>query len=276
MDPNDGYASRVPGHTYRLPIINKGTGLTKPKTYYIPNYKTVQILSSTPASNQIYPSSEAPRYQINTQSAPLYEYETVPVTKYPSTTSESYRPVPAIATTQSPPRQHLTETTQIQPPTVSTYHPNHHKEHYNVYKVQKLNSVPKYKTTVLNRVPVVDEPHYIVRPHAPTVTPSPPSLSPEHVTASVAHSVDYGFNSSSISAILKKLQDTNHLPQTITPDNIDNSIRTLVKILNNLKKSQKVADPPSQHYQGNDDYDDGSKSEGGKEISTGKLFLYIN
>ena len=73
------------------------------------------------------------------------------------------------------------------------------------------------------------------------------------------------FNSSSLSHILKKLQDTNHLPQTLTPANIDNSIRTLVKILNNLKKSQKVAETPSQYYNEEDDYeDDGAKSVEGK------------
>ncbi|XP_052864565.1 uncharacterized protein LOC128271165 [Anopheles cruzii] len=44
-----------------------------------------------------------------------------------------------------------------------------------------------------------------------------------------------GSASSSLSDLLKSLQDSNLLPKTLTPDNIDNSIRTLVKILNNLK-----------------------------------------
>lgn len=48
---------------------------------------------------------------------------------------------------------------------------------------------------------------------------------------------------STLSTILKKLQESNTLPQTITPDNIDNSIKTLVKILSALKKQQKFTKP---------------------------------
>uniref|UniRef100_A0A182QA10 Chitin-binding type-2 domain-containing protein n=1 Tax=Anopheles farauti TaxID=69004 RepID=A0A182QA10_9DIPT len=44
-----------------------------------------------------------------------------------------------------------------------------------------------------------------------------------------------GTATASLSDLLKNLQDSNLLPKTLTPDNIDNSIRTLVKILNNLK-----------------------------------------
>jgi len=56
------------------------------------------------------------------------------------------------------------------------------------------------------------------------------------------------YHTNSLSEILKKLQDSNHLPHTLTPDNIDNSIRTLIKILNNLKQSQQVAEQPQQHH----------------------------
>lgn len=46
-----------------------------------------------------------------------------------------------------------------------------------------------------------------------------------------------------LAQILKKLQETNTLPQTFTPQNIDNSIRTLVKILSSLKKQNKFQRP---------------------------------
>lgn len=46
-----------------------------------------------------------------------------------------------------------------------------------------------------------------------------------------------------LNAILKKLQASNALPQTITADNIDNSIKTLVRILTTLKKQQKFSKP---------------------------------
>lgn len=47
----------------------------------------------------------------------------------------------------------------------------------------------------------------------------------------------------SLDVILKKLQASNTLPQTLTTDNIDNSIKTLVKILGGLKKEQKFTKP---------------------------------
>ena len=65
--------------------------------------------------------------------------------------------------------------------------------------------------------------------------------------------MDYG-SSSKLGDILKKLQDSNHLPKTLTPDNIDNSINTLVKILDNLKQSQTIQEKPEINNQP-DDYD---------------------
>lgn len=65
--------------------------------------------------------------------------------------------------------------------------------------------------------------------------------------------VDLG-TSSKLGDILKKLQDSNHLPKTLTPDNIDNSIKTLVKILDNLKQSQTIQEKPEYNNQP-DDYD---------------------
>ncbi|XP_017781033.1 PREDICTED: uncharacterized protein LOC108565878, partial [Nicrophorus vespilloides] len=50
-------------------------------------------------------------------------------------------------------------------------------------------------------------------------------------------------NTNSLSLILKRLQDMNALPETLTPDNIDNSIKTLVKILSTFKKQQKFVQP---------------------------------
>lgn len=47
----------------------------------------------------------------------------------------------------------------------------------------------------------------------------------------------------SLDTLLKKLQASNTLPQTLTTDNIDNSIKTLVKILSGLKKQPKFTKP---------------------------------
>lgn len=50
-------------------------------------------------------------------------------------------------------------------------------------------------------------------------------------------------NPNNLGLILKKLQDSNALPHTLTPDNIDNSIKTLVRILSALKKEQHFSRP---------------------------------
>uniref|UniRef100_A0A1A9ZE93 Chitin-binding type-2 domain-containing protein n=1 Tax=Glossina pallidipes TaxID=7398 RepID=A0A1A9ZE93_GLOPL len=54
---------------------------------------------------------------------------------------------------------------------------------------------------------------------------------------------------SSLAEILHKLQESNHLPHTLTPDNIDNSIKTLIHILNNLKQTQTIVPNPPQHHE---------------------------
>ncbi|XP_060645941.1 dual specificity protein kinase splA isoform X1 [Drosophila nasuta] len=54
---------------------------------------------------------------------------------------------------------------------------------------------------------------------------------------------------SSLAEILHKLQASNHLPHTLTPDNIDNSIKTLIRILQNLKQTQTIVANPPQHHE---------------------------
>lgn len=63
-------------------------------------------------------------------------------------------------------------------------------------------------------------------------------------------------SSSSLSDVLTKLQKSNHLPATLTTDNVDGSIKTLVKILNNLKQNEIVKKPPPVYTNhADDDYD---------------------
>jgi len=70
---------------------------------------------------------------------------------------------------------------------------------------------------------------------------------------------------SSLAEILHKLQASNHLPQTLTPDNIDNSIKTLIRILQNLKQTQTIVANPPQHHEehkpSSQDYDYNTGSE---------------
>lgn len=68
-----------------------------------------------------------------------------------------------------------------------------------------------------------------------------------------------------LSDILTKLQKSNHLPDTLKPENVDNSVKTLVKILNNLKQKESVQKPPPEYtnhavadYDEYGNYDDGN------------------
>lgn len=97
---------------------------------------------------------------------------------------------------------------------------------YRPYSIQpKVKFVQRYQSPI---VPIQPEPTL-----TSSVSPSPPR--------------EYG--STSVSEVLRKLQETNLLPQTLNADNIDDSIQTLVRILNNLKQSQHVAEIPAQHHQ---------------------------
>lgn len=64
--------------------------------------------------------------------------------------------------------------------------------------------------------------------------------------------------SNNLALILKQLQETNTLPETLTPENIDNSIKTLVKILGTLRKQQKLTKPIVVE----DEYDDSEADDG--------------
>ncbi|XP_022211422.2 uncharacterized protein LOC111066828 [Drosophila obscura] len=115
-------------------------------------------------------------------------------------------------------------------------------------------------------------PKYVYAPKAAAAAPPPPSREPSTVTpiklkpvykyaherppltpAVQGHPAVYDdqlpdIRTSSLAEILHKLQASNHLPQTLTPDNIDNSIKTLIRILQNLKQTQTIASNPPQHH----------------------------
>ena len=100
------------------------------------------------------------------------------------------------------------------------------------------------------QAPIYRGPTYLPEPSKPTYLPEPSKPTTQF---NQNLPLDYG-TSSKLGDILKKLQDSNHLPKTLTPDNIDNSINTLVKILDNLKQSQTIQEKPEYNNQP-DDYD---------------------
>lgn len=92
-----------------------------------------------------------------------------------------------------------------------------------------------------------------------------PPLTPAYVPEDQDQLPD--IRTSSLAEILHKLQASNHLPQTLTPDNIDNSIKTLIRILQNLKQTQTIVANPPQHHDEHKssaqdyDYNTGSEEE---------------
>lgn len=92
----------------------------------------------------------------------------------------------------------------------------------------------------------------------------------EKIKASSVHKfnqqVSPDLRTNSIPEILTKLQKSNQLPATLTPDNVDNSIKTLVKILNNIKQKEIIhkplPPPPKFSNHADDDYDYGNDYDG--------------
>lgn len=100
----------------------------------------------------------------------------------------------------------------------------------------------------------VNVPEYY-NPPVPVAAKTTPILDPNQLP---------DIRSSSLAEILHKLQASNHLPRTLTPENIDNSIKTLVMILENLKQTQTIVPNPQQHHERPavaPDYDYGTSSE---------------
>lgn len=150
-----------------------------------------------------------------------------------STTSPIYIPK-FINTTPAPPPA---------APNPSTYHPT------KTYYVPSQNYVTPVKPT--------DDYQF---DHTTTSTTSTTQRPYKTVTITPGSDAPPDFDQNSLATLLRKLQETNHLPETLTPDNIDNSIRTLVKILNNLKKSKdrykvtpapEIADYDYKYYDDN-------------------------
>ncbi|XP_062536959.1 uncharacterized protein LOC134205596 [Armigeres subalbatus] len=154
--------------------------------------------------------------------------------------------------TKAPPiRQHLTE--NLGQSDIRSPNPNYFDQ-YADYKSQVRQNyyyqntyIPLSKPTKITKlIPTYpeDKPQPVYQHNKPR------PASPTQIIDTASSS-----GSTSLADLLKKLQDSNHLPKTLTPDNIDNSIRTLVKILNNLKASQQVHQQPEQDFAAPEEYD---------------------
>lgn len=163
----------------------------------------------------------------------------------------SYDEQPIAATVA--PKQHLTETTQIQPPAVSTYNPtaipptNHHN--HNAYvKIQKI--IQSQSTPI----PLHEQP-IVVNRNPIQIIQNPIENDKIHASVDAQTESEENSQETPLNDVLRKLQASHLLPQILNAENLDDSIQSLVKILNNIKQSQHVAERPPQHHH-DIEYDD--------------------
>jgi hypothetical protein len=230
---------------------------TQASPLHTSSFEPTALYHSTPAPTII--SSTTPQYQ-----TPI----TVSSTTGPfSKDSTEYRDEFSHSTPAPPAKNIYHQVTTINPISHNSIKPTTFspEKYYDAYKYIKIKDSPRYYSQIKQEPKIVThlEPVKIEAPPTPQFvsiqsTAVEPIEEPvnEEYQLSVKPLPDLG--ESSLGDILRKLQESNHLPKTLTPDNIDNSIRTLVKILNNLKASQVTRIPEHNQVhvpQPNDDYD---------------------
>ncbi|XP_050294016.1 adhesive plaque matrix protein isoform X2 [Anthonomus grandis grandis] len=199
-------------------VAEKFIPINEPQTHYYDHHSRPTYVTEQPQ----YLESPAPVYEDNYEAR--YQATPVPAVRYQpkyqlEDDTEKYLPnklerIP-IATPgppQLPPEYFRYQTATPGPSTVSSvtaYSP--------IIKVTNKKIVPQHYEDVSQRY----EEDY----HPSTIS-------------NLVDSKNVG-----LAEILKQLQESNTLPQTLTPNNIDNSIKTLVKILNALKDRQKQQRP---------------------------------
>lgn len=180
-----------------------------------------------PTLNHFKPTISPQNYEITTptandilitQSTP---YANRPLGGYESSSERPYR----ISVTTQDTRQHLTETTQ-----------------YKSSEVRYANHRPDYHPALITKNPY----HKLRLTPITTISPVTHNSIVETGPTPTVNTVNVplrNLNTTSLTILLKKLKEANHLPPSFNTENVDNSIRTLAKILNNLKKTKTSAKP---------------------------------
>lgn len=189
------------------PVYHKPELSYKPEPAYkpIPSHVKTIIHTYTPANIEIPHGNKNEQYD-NFESLKVYNQITphkVPVKNVQiiSTPENNYKQIVVIPEKTLPVPEKNYETYILRP--VQKPEPNN-KPFQPIYHPIQLGNLPKLIPKVTTPLPI----------YQPTENPN------------------------SLSVILKQLQDSNTLPHTLTPDNIDNSIKTLVHILNTLKNTK--------------------------------------
>lgn len=187
-----------------------------------------------PITKAIPPPTSRPRTEhLHNEVTPKYVYVSAATGK-PLTAKElSYLTPPTVvmSSTATP-----TPTTSIKLKPSYKYAAGHGHNEYTIEPPHQHNQQPASPTKASSKY------------QSPVLYTPKPALSKFPLVESNDVNQLPDIRSSSLADILHKLQASNHLPQTLTPDNIDNSIRTLIAILNNLKKTQTIVENPIQHH----------------------------
>lgn len=262
------YLNRKPQVNY-IPLRDYQEQIQPPKMY---------VHSYTPTSIEV-PSSEDNSYETQTYNGP----ERIPIKFAHHTIKPHPYRVIQLSNSKDVHEQLLTNETPLKLTTTNNYVPTlaeyiiqQPKPYHTQNHKQFLQEViPNRKPFLLvSQKPTTNEQFKVTKPiivlPPPKSYTSEPIVSPNYQTISAIQvptppTTGREEDSNSLGQLLKKLQDSNTLPHTLTPDNIDNSIKTLVQILNSLKKHQKITRPivvaeESDEYQDEDEGDKGDES----------------
>lgn len=197
--------------------------------YYTPITYTTPSSADYEESSHEPQQQQQPQHQQHEEARPYQGPKYLPTQAAPTTHSPS-------PTTATPPHFYPTSIApSTQPPPVSTFHPT-----LSYYYQRHQNRPSRIRPALIGRSKTIStaELDKQAAHHEPLPTPE------QHINTQIVPADT--LNSGSLAILLRQLQQSNHLPETITADNIDNSIRTLVKILNNLKKNKdQYSRPPT-------------------------------
>lgn len=261
-------------HITKTPYVQShNTGYRKPQINYVPVHHYEQQYKNLQAAKTVVETYTPTNIDIAQQENANYQPPRIPIkNNYNTNQNVVYKifrtkPQPQFINFQNPntyaveeydqpvsTKQYFKPKEVIRRPII-LYRPKHVQENVNIqqnanplvlietkpkqvnaiiddqYVAQKLTPLPQehlqYKLNLQKDRPV----QFVTEKYEPEYYPtSVPTISNTETTY--------------LGQILKQLQDSNTLPQTITADNIDNSIKTLVNILNGLKKQQKFVAKP--------------------------------
>lgn len=246
LDPDDGYGGKLPYN------------------YYSAKYQKVQSHRQQSFNKfNKYPlmqsSIEMPRIKPATLKTPVkYAYGNAPVGGFESTSEQPYR----LSVTTQDIHQHLTETTQGQAQSINE------NNLYHASTVDASHQRPTYDDSYHNEINTIAN-HNTFE----SVTPVAVDNSLEDVLGHL--------NTTSLQYLLSKMQEENYLPKTFSINNLDNSMKTLAKILINMKKTQKLpkpqydTQPPPPKSHPNEEHYDDVKSVYTAKPSTGALNIQV-